>query len=185
MGDENLKELEVKILNIDLEEMGKKLKKLGATLIDKEFQTNTLIDSEEKFIENKLDSYLRIRETRSIIDDSIKFTLTMKENIDREKIRENLETNIDISNREAMIYLLDKLGYGVREVGYKERTSYLLEGVRFDLDKWDKATYPDPYMEIELNDENELEEIVKLLNINEINISTKSILELRRDKNLI
>lgn len=180
-----MKELEVKILNIDLNEMENKLKELGAELIDKEIQVNTLIDSEDKYIENKLDSYLRIRETKSTLKGSTIFTLTMKENINRDGIRENLETNIDISDREEMIYLLDKLGYKVKEAGRKERTSYLLKGVRFDLDTWDKETYPDPYMEIEVNNKDELQEMIELLGIQEKNISLKSILELRKEKNLL
>ena len=44
-----MKELEVKVLNIDLKEMESKLMSLGATLIDKELQVNTLIDSKENF----------------------------------------------------------------------------------------------------------------------------------------
>lgn len=180
-----MKELEVKILNIDLEEMENKLKKLGAKLIDEELQVNTLIDSEDKYIENKLDSYLRIRESKSNLKGSTIFTLTLKENINRNGIRENLETNIDISDREEMIYLLDKLGYKVKEIGEKERTSYLLNGVRFDLDTWDKETYPDPYMEIEVNNQDELKDMISLLEIQEKDISLKSILELRREKNLL
>ena len=38
-----MKELEVKVLNIDLMEMEERLKKIGARLIDKEVQVNTLI----------------------------------------------------------------------------------------------------------------------------------------------
>lgn len=185
MGDDNLKELEVKILNIDLEEMENKLKELGAELIAKESQVNTLIDSGENYIENKLNSYLRIRESKSALKGTSKLTLTMKESIDREGVRENLETNIDISDREEMIYLLDKLGYQVKDIGKKERTSYLLKGVRFDLDRWDKKTYPDPYMEIEVNNEDELENMIQILEIDKKNISTKSILELRKEKNLL
>ena len=180
-----MKELEVKILNIDLEEMENKLKELGAELIAKESQVNTLIDSDENYIENKLNSYLRIRESKSTLKGTSKFTLTMKESIDREGIRENLETNIDISDREEMIYLLDKLGYQVKDIGKKERTSYLLKGVRFDLDRWDKKTYPDPYMEIEVNNEDELENMIQILEIDKKNISIKSILELRKEKNLL
>ena len=78
-----------------------------------------------------------------------------------------------------MIEILKSLGYFVFEEGFKERTSYILANVRFDLDKWDDETYPYPYMEIEVNDEDELEKMVVLLDISKENISTKSILELR------
>lgn len=174
-----MKELEVKILNIDLEEMENKLINVGAKLISKEVQVNTLIDSKENYIQNDLDSYLRIRETKSLLTNDIIFTLTMKKNLNREGIRENLEINTDISDKSAMIEILKSLGYFVFEEGFKERTSYILANVRFDLDKWDDETYPYPYMEIEVNDEDELEKMVVLLDISKENISTKSILELR------
>jgi len=180
-----VKELEVKILNVNLDDMELKLRSLGATLIDKELQVNTLIDSKENFIQNSLDSYLRIRETKSILNNNIKFTLTMKKNINREGIRENIEINTDISDKKAMLEILKSLGYYVIQEGFKERTSYVLNNIRFDLDKWDDSTYPEPYMEIEVNDEDELEGIIELLDIPKENISTKSIVELRKEKNLL
>ncbi|WP_353096808.1 class IV adenylate cyclase [Tissierella praeacuta] len=178
-------ELEVKILNVNLDDMELKLKALGATLIDKELQVNTLIDSKENFIQRNLDSYLRIRETKSMLNNNIKFTLTMKKNINREGIRENIEINTDISDKNAMLEILKSLGYCVLEEGFKERTSYSFKNIRFDLDKWDDSTYPYPYMEIEVNDEDELEGIIELLNIPKENISTKSIVELRKEANLL
>lgn len=180
-----MRELEVKILNIDLNQMEEKIKKLGGKLIAKEVQVNTLIDSKDKYIEKNLDSYLRIRETKSILEDNIKYTLTMKKNVEREAIRENIETNIDISDREAMIKLLENLGYFVYQEGYKERTSYILEGARLDLDTWDKDTYPYPYMEIEVKNQDDLEQMINKLSISKENISTKSILELRKELNTL
>lgn len=180
-----MKELEVKILNIDLEKMEEKIKALGGRLIAKELQVNTLIDTKDNYIEKNLDSYVRIRETKSLLKNNIKYTLTMKKNIVREGIRENIETNVDISDKEAMIHILETLGYYVLEEGYKERTSYILNGARLDLDKWDKDTYPYGYMEVEVQHEDELQDIVNLLSIEEENISTKSILELRNELNLL
>lgn len=180
-----MKELEVKVLSIDLEEMESKLISLGATLIDKELQVNTLIDSKENFIQNNLNSYLRIRETKSLLKEDIKFTLTMKKNINRDGIRENIEINTDISDKNAMLEILKSLGYYVFQEGFKERTSYTLNNARFDLDRWDTQTYPEPYMEVEVDDKDELEDIVKLLDIPKENISTKSIVELREEKNLL
>ena len=178
-----MRELEVKILNMDLKELELKIIALGARLISKEVQVNTLIDSKDNFIENELDSYMRIRETRFTLKDKLKLTLTMKKNINRDGIRENIEINTDISDKEAMLKILDSLGYKVISEGEKERTSYELGDVRFDLDTWDKDTYPHPYMEIEVKDEDELEDVIKLLEIPRENISLKSILELKKEIN--
>lgn len=179
-----MRELEVKVLNMDLKELELKIQKLGGELISKEVQVNTLIDSKDNFIENELDSYMRIRETRFILKDKVKLTLTMKKNINRDGIRENIEINTDISDKESMLKTLKSLGYDVISEGYKERTSYGLGDVRFDLDTWDKETYPYPYMEIEVKDEDELEEMIRLLDIPKENISLKSILELRKEINM-
>lgn len=179
-----MRELEVKILNMDLRELESKIQGLGATLISNEIQVNTLIDSKDNFIQDELDSYMRIRETKSLLTDKVKFTLTMKRNINRDGIRENIEINTDISDKESMLQIFKILGYEVFKEGYKERTSYILGNVRFDLDKWDTSTYPYPYMEIEVNDEDELEEMIKLLNIPKENISTKSIVELANEINM-
>ena len=176
-----MKELEVKILNMDLKELELKLQGLGAKLISQEVQVNTLIDGKDKNLQNELDSYMRIRETRFILSEKVNLTLTMKKNINREGIRENIEINTDISDKESMLKILDTLGYNVISEGYKERTSYELGNARFDLDTWDKDTYPYPYMEIEVEHEDELEDMIKLLEIPKENISLKSILELRKE----
>lgn len=180
-----VKELEVKVLNVDLDEMEQKLKSLGAILTSKEEQLNRLIDSKDNFIQKNLDSYIRIRETKSLLNKDIKITLTLKKNISREGIRENIEINTDIMDIDSMLEILGHLGYNVIQEGFKKRTSYTLGNVRFDLDIWDKNTYPYPYMEIEVNDEEELKEMIKLLEIPIENISTKSIVELRTEANLL
>lgn len=184
-GASEMKELEVKVLNIDLIEMEGKLIKLGGKLIDKELQVNTLIDTVDNYIENNLDSYMRIRETKSLLTGNVKLTLTMKKNVSRDGVRENIEINTDISNKEAMLEILKALGYIVKEEGTKERISYDFNGIRFDLDRWDEKTYPYPYMEIEVNNEGELQDIVEKLGIARENISTKSIVDLRREANLM
>lgn len=178
-----MRELEVKILNMDLNDLESKIQALGATLISKEVQVNTLIDSKDNFIQDKLDSYMRIRETKSLLTNKVNFTLTMKKNIERDGIRENIEINTDIADKDSMLEILKALGYEVFKEGYKERTSYILGNVRFDLDKWDKETYPYPYMEIEVNHEDELEDMIKLLDIPREKISTKSIVELADELN--
>ena len=178
-----MRELEVKILNMDLNDLELKIQGLGATLTSKEVQVNTLIDSKDNFIQNKLDSYMRIRETKSLLTDKVNFTLTMKKNIERDGIRENIEINTDVADKQSMLEILKSLGYEVFKEGYKERTSYTLGNIRFDLDTWDKETYPYPYMEIEVNVEHELEDMIKLLNIPKENVSTKSIVELAAELN--
>ncbi len=180
-----MKELEVKVLGIDLEKIESKIISLGGKLISKEVQVNTLIDTKDNLLQNKKDSYLRIRETKSLLTGDIELTLTMKKNINRKDIRENIELNTNISDKKVMLEILENLGYYMLQEGFKERKSYILNDVRLDLDKWDDLTYPYPYMEIEVNNKEDLNNIIKLLDISKESISTKSIVELRKEANLL
>lgn len=175
------KEIEVKILNVDLDEMEKRLVDIGAKLISKEYQINIIFDSRDNYIENNLNSYLRIRETKNLLTDEVKVNLTLKKNISKDGARENLEVTTEIDDKQSMIYILKDLKYEVIEEGYKNRISYIYENIRFDLDKWDKNTYPYPYMEIEVEKKEDLEKASNLLNIDKDNISTKSIMELKEE----
>lgn len=178
------KELEVKVLNVDINQIQNKLKDLNAVLIKKELQVNTLIDSYEKPIKTITDGYLRIRESKDLVHNTNKTTLTFKKNVENRGLRENIEYNVGIENRDDMVELLKALGYNNIKIGYKERTSYNLNDARIDIDIWDKDTYPHPYIEIEVKTQEKLYEIIKMLGISRENISTKSILELRREENL-
>lgn len=179
------RELEVKILGMDLEEMEKKVISLGGKLIAKEIQTNTLIDSTERPIKGYLDAYLRIRETKDLLEDEENISLTLKKNIDRNGLRDNIELTTEVKNKKMMLEILKDLGFDKIEVGYKERKSYQFMEARLDFDKWDKDTYPFPYMEIEVKDMKHLNQITKALEIPQENISTKSIVALRKELKLV
>lgn len=176
-----VKELEVKILNIDIESMEKRITKLGAKLIAREEQVNTLIDSNTKPIKSFLDGYLRIRETKDLLNNTENTTLTLKKNIVNNEIRENIELNTGIESKDVMLNILIDLGFDKIEIGHKIRTSYMFEGARIDLDIWDINTYPYPYMEIEVESKDDLNKIIEILQIDRNNVSLKSIAELRNE----
>jgi len=171
-------EIEVKVLNVDLDEVEKKLIRMGAKLTAEELQVNTVIDTEDSYIQKELNSYLRIRETTDLLNNNKTIKLTLKKNLETVKTRKNIEISTTIDNKEAMIEILDNLGYHVVREGFKKRKSYIYDGIKFDLDRWDENTYPYPYMEIEIKKQSDLDKAIRLLNIDESNISTKSITEL-------
>ncbi len=175
------KEIEVKVLNVDLDEIEEKLLEIGAKLLGKELQVNTVLDNKDRYIQKKLNGHFRIRETTDLIDNKKTINLTLKKTIGTVKARKNIEISTRIDNKEAMIDILKELGYHVVGEGIKKRISYIYDGIRFDLDRWDENTYPYPYVEIEVEKEAELEKAIKLLNIDKKNISTKSITELREE----
>lgn len=72
------REIEVKVLNIDLGEMERKLEDLGAKLIAKEYQKNIILDTKDRYIEKELNSYLRIREMKNLLNNETTTELTLK-----------------------------------------------------------------------------------------------------------
>lgn len=179
-----VKELEVKVLNIDIDIIEEKILNLGGVLLSKEVQVNTLIDSNNKPIKSYLDAYLRIRESKNLLNNETNTTLTLKKNIKNKDLRENIELNTIIEDKDTMLQILADLGFDNISIGHKERTSYILNNARIDLDRWDSNTYPYPYMEIEVENKEELDKVIKILEIPKDNISTKSIVELRNELNL-
>ncbi len=175
-------EIEVKILGIDKDEMQKKLEKIGAELIRNEYQINTVYDDEDESISAPgSKTYLRIRETEDRISGEKKKTFTLKTLISKEGARKSEELNVSIDSKDNLEKILNFLGVYKKYAGSKHRISYEFRGIRFDIDEWDKNTYPEPYMEIEADSIEALNEILNLLNIQEESVSTKSITELRRD----
>lgn len=172
------KELEVKVLNIDVLDVVEKLKKLNAKFLKKEHQINYHIESKNfNFIKEK--SYLRIREIVDENENIIDSQITFKENIKNEKIRENNEFNVNISDTKTMLEILKFLGYDDVEIAKKRRISFEFLDSVIDIDTWDEKIYPFSYMEIETCDFKNVYKILDLLKIDKKNISLKSIKELQ------
>lgn len=174
------RELEVKLLGLDVKEFEEKLIDLGAELIAREYQKNITINSTLHPIDNKNKGYLRIRHTKDLINDEECYYFTFKEQITNKGIRENLEHTIEFNSEEELLNILNCLGYDIYDVGYKSRVSYIYKKARFDIDTWDEKTYPFPYIEIEVENRDALEKIINELNIDSKAISTMSIAELKK-----
>lgn len=175
------KELEVKILDINVDEMIKRLEKIGAVRITREKQTNYTFKSNKDIISNG--SYLRIRKT--IDEKGVKKELTFKKKGNSQILRSYEEYTTNITDIDMTIEILKNLSLEIEYVGYKDRISYKLDDVRFDIDIWDKKTYPYPYMEIEVQTEQDLLNVVKKLNIKQSQITKDSITQLREKKSLL
>ncbi len=175
-------EIEVKVLNIDKEEIQKRLVKIGATLLKDEEQTNIRFDTEDKYLKNKYKGYLRIRITKNNLTGETINTLTLKKNISRDEFRVNEELETEILNVSEAVKILEALKYYPKVPGKKQRISYVYEGILFEIDEWDKDIYPRPYLEIEVTKKSDLERAIELLNIDRKNITAKSIDELIKEK---
>ncbi|WIV11488.1 class IV adenylate cyclase [Proteiniborus sp. MB09-C3] len=178
------KELEVKVLGIDKKDIEQRLEKLGAKLLSKEYQINTLYDSEDKLIERLGDGYLRVRETRDLVTGEVDIFFTLKKNVSSEIARENLEIETMVTDKKALNSILEHLNFRVIHEGTKERISYIYEDMRFDMDTWDQSTYPYPYLEIEVVNKEDIKRAAALLELDDDNITTKSLRELRAELGL-
>lgn len=175
------KELEVKVLNVNVEELENKLKKIGAELVKKEYQRNIIFDTEDRFIMNKHNAYLRLREVKDLNSNEVSKIFTLKKNISKGSLRENEEIETIIQDGEAIISILEHLNLNIIHEGTKKRISYKYENILYEIDIWNKETYPHPYLEIEVNNEEDLEKAIELLELDKKNVTTKSISQLRNE----
>ena len=173
------REIEVTVLNIDVEKMIEKLEGLGADLINHEFQKNyTFIPKGSDGFE---EGYLRVRETTHKDNGEKEIELTFKEVKNVDDVRINNEYTTHIDSVTMMNRILEHIGMELEYSGEKERISYRYKNQRFDIDIWDKDTYPEPYMEIEFSNQSKIDEIIDDLGIDRKNVTNKSITELRED----
>lgn len=176
-----MKEREVKVLNIDKDEIEKKLIDIGARLIKDENQVNYRFDTDGGLLKKKYNGYLRIRVTENLLNGETKNTLTFKRSLKRNTLRINEETETEISDWKSTAKILEILGYKRKKPGYKHRRSYTYENIIFEIDTWDESTYSKPYLEIEMPSEKDLDRAIELLGLDKSQVTTKSIDELSKE----
>lgn len=174
-----MKEIEVKVLNINPEDIEKKLIDIGAVNVKNEKQINMVFDTKENYLSNNHNGYARIRINNDLLRNTEKVFLTVKKNIKSQKTRQNIEHEIEINDYKKMIQILADLGYELEHTGKKHRISYEYQDILFEIDTWDRETYPFPYLEIEVKVEEDIERAVTILDLDRKNITTKSIKQLR------
>ncbi len=84
-----MREREVKVLNIDKEEIEKKLIDIGAVLVKDENQINYRFDTDDYYLKKTYNGYLRIRISNDILSGESKITMTFKKNLKRDSLRIN------------------------------------------------------------------------------------------------
>ncbi|MHC1720262.1 MAG: class IV adenylate cyclase [Clostridiaceae bacterium] len=172
-----MKEMEVKILNIDPDSIRSRLKSIGAELVKKENQVNKIFDfPDKKLLKGK--GYARIRLVEDLINGSQHCYMTVKKlvNQDRFKIMEENETKINDSIEGENIFKALGLIQFSSIARYRESYRYKKSLIEIDIN--DKVFFPVPYIEIETKDEEELEEIVGMLGYKMKDVTAKTIFEL-------
>lgn len=142
-------EYEIKILDIDVDEVKKKLESLGAKLYLERSMRRYVYDFHPK----KKDCWIRLR------DNGERKTLTIKE-IQKDTIDGTKEIEVTVDDFEKTNLLLNKLGYFHKAYQKNRRISYRLDNVKIEIDSWPKIP---PYLEIEADSEEEVYKVVALL----------------------
>lgn len=174
-------EMELRIVDIDVCDIRKKLKELNCLNIKKENQTNYLYDfSNKKLLNNK--GYARIRVVYDILHNKEINYMTVKKLIsnDTYKIMEEHETEINSFEKGQEIF--NALGLNLIQTIKKYRESYKFKSTLIEIDINDKSFCPFPYIEIEGNSKEEILEIVSILGYTMKDTTSKTIYQILKEK---
>ena len=144
-------EYEIRVLEINVEEIKEKLNAVGATLIEDVFQKRYVYDFNPK----NPNKWIRLR------TNGTKTTLTIK-NVESSKIDGTRELEIIVDDFDTTNEILSELGYKPRGIQENKRIKYDLNGVEIDIDTWPGIP---TYLEIEGKSEKEVFDTLKILEI--------------------
>lgn len=177
-----MKELEIKIVNINPDEIREKMETIGAVLVKKENQVNKIFDFDDKRLLNNK-GYARIRTVEDILGSEHRCYMTTKKLISQERFKVMEENEVEISDSAEGENIFRALGLIEYSSIARYRESYRYKGSLIEIDINDKAFFPVPYIEIETGSEQELEEIVGLLGYEMKDATSKTIFQLLEDFN--
>ncbi len=129
-------EIEVKILEINKDEVISKLESLGAKKIFEGIVAGGALDFPDKRIVKK-DELLRLRRENSVIK------LVYKEKSPIEGVSSCNEFEVEVSDFDKTLKIFNLIGVDFIAKNSKLRTSYTLDGVRFEIDE---IQGDDPYI---------------------------------------
>jgi adenylate cyclase, class 2 len=149
-------EIEAKFLDVNLEEMRKKLKALGATLVYSEALVRQKVFDYPDFRLDKDSSWLRLRQENE------KVILTLKK-WEKEGIHGMKEIETKVESFEETERLLRAIGMIIKSTQEKKRELWKLDDVEFMIDTW---PWVPTFIEIEGNSEEKVKEAAAKLSFN-------------------
>lgn len=175
-----MKEIETRIIHINVDDIRNKMSKLQAPKVKQENQTNNIYDFPSKeLLKNK--GYARIRVVEDMLNNDTIYYMTTKKLLSQEKFKIMEEHEIKISNDKEGASIFSSLGLVLVESIKKYRESYRYKDTLIEIDINDKNFCPFPYIEIESSNEEELKEVVSLLGYSMEDTTSKTIYELLQD----
>jgi adenylate cyclase class 2 len=175
--------MEIRIIDINVEEMRKKLLNINASKVKEENQINNIYDfSDRRLLTNN--GYARIRTVKDEITNSTIHYITTKKLISQEKYKIMEEHESEIKDELAAKGIFESLGLSLVQSIEKYRESYKYKNTLIEIDINEKKFCPFPYIEIESSDETEIQEVVTLLGYSLSDTTSKSIYEIIESKKL-
>lgn len=156
-----MKEIEVKILGVNVAQLKRRFKKLRAKKIFSGTLEATYFDLPGKILSKKK-QILRLRKTED------KNILTFKKPLPGGKTKAAEETEFEVDNFLACQQVLQELGYKPFFSYTKKRDSYQVGNVHLEIDQYaGKFKKIPPFLEIEAHSEKELFAVLKKLGFSE------------------
>ncbi|MGG7178042.1 class IV adenylate cyclase [Clostridium paraputrificum] len=172
-----MKELETRIIKIDVANIRKTLIEKGGKKVKEENQVNDIYDFEDcRLLSAK--GYARIRTIEDLIHNKEIIYMTTKKMISQEKFKEMEENEVLVDDKKAAEGIFAALGLKLNHSVKKYRESYQLEDGLVEIDINDTNFCPFPYIEIETDSEEKLERVVNLLGYTMDDTTSKTIYEL-------
>lgn len=161
-------EIEVRLLNINKDELINKLTELKAEFVGDWIQKRFVYDFNPK-IENK---WIRLRTNGE------ETTLTIKHYMGT-NVGDTKELEIIVSDFEKTNLILNELGYKHRSVQENRRIRYILDGVEIDIDKW---PHLNTYVEFESDSLEKIKNVMKKLALDYNETTTKDAQDIYLDE---
>lgn len=146
-------EYEIRVLEIEKEDIRKKLEKLGAKKVGEFNQIRYIYDLKPA----EPNKWIRLRTNGK------KTTLTFK-NVEKDSVDGTKEVELEVESIELAKEFMQRIGFEYRNVQENKREEYVLDGVEIDIDSWPMIP---TYMEIEGKSEEDVFSTLKKLEIPE------------------
>ena len=172
-----MKELETRIIKIDVDAIRKILINNGGVKVKEENQVNDIYDfNDGRLLAKK--GYARIRTIDDLLNNKTVYYMTTKKMLSQDTFKVMEENETIIEDKKAGEGIFKSLGLELHESIKKYRESYKLKDGLVEIDINDKSFCPFPYIEIETDSEEKLEKIVKMLGYEMNDTTSKTIYEL-------
>jgi adenylate cyclase class 2 len=176
-------ELETRILDIKVDHIRTTMNKIGAVKAKEENQINNIFDfPDRKLLTSK--GYARVRIVEDILNNQSVYYMTTKKMLSQEKFKVMEENEVLVDCPIMAENIFKALGLELVQSIKKYRESYKYKNSLIEIDINDKSFCPFPYIEIETQREEELEEIVELLGYKMSDTTSKTIYEILGERGL-